>query len=140
MSEYGMQANAMRSALARAATSMLRALGGTEITLVFPLVAFLDDISAQLGLADPGIEEVRISPVVVRNLAEDGKSTRVRSEFLMPAPVIWSKVEGRGVETAKAFFDSAIGILHEGRLLRIEKVETELFGGAAYLYRITAGE
>lgn len=140
MSDPGVQANAMRMALVRAATAMLRALGGTEVALMLPLVAFPDDTSAQLGLADPGIDEVRICPVVVRSLSSDAKTTRMRAEFLMPSPVVWSKVESRGMESAQALFDSALGILHENRLLRIEKVESEQFGGSAYLYRVTAGE
>ena len=140
MSDPGIQANGMGMALVRAATAMLRALGGTEVALMFPLVTFPDDMSAQLGLSDPGIEEVRVSPVVVRPLAIDGKVTRMRAEFLIPTPVMWSKVESRGVNSAQALFDSALGILYEGRLLRIEKVESEQFGGTAYLYRVTAGE
>src|SRR5436305_14871428 len=111
MSDPGVQENAMGMALVRAATAMLRALGGTEVALIFPLVAFPDDTSAQLGLADPGIEEVRISPVVVRSLSSDGKATRMRAEFLMPSRVVWSNVESRGLESAQALFDSALGIL-----------------------------
>src|SRR6185369_8345124 len=55
-------------AVVRAAEAMIQALGGEEVTVLFPVVALPDDPAAQLGLADPGVQEVAISPVVVRNL------------------------------------------------------------------------
>jgi hypothetical protein len=140
MTMLNSQSNAQGMAVVRAATSMLRTLGGTEVTLVFPCVAFPDEVTARLGLADPGVEEMGVAPVVVRNLPPEGKSTRMRAEFLMPAPAVWAKVEARSIDTAQDFFDAALGILHEGRLLRIKRVETELFAGTAYLYRVTASE
>jgi len=119
---------------------MLRALGGEEVTVFFPVVALPDDPAAQLGLANPGLEEVAISPVVVRNLRAESKGTRTRLEFLMPAPAVWAKSELRQVDTVQAFFDAALGIAYDGHLLRIEKIDTEFFAGTAYLYRIIAGE
>ena len=56
------------AAMLRAAEAMLRTLGGDTVSLVFPLVAMPDDPAAQLGLVDPGTEEVKFSPVVVRSL------------------------------------------------------------------------
>jgi hypothetical protein len=127
-------------ALVRAADAMLRSLGGEEVCLLFPLATAPDDPAVQLGLADPGVEEVKISPAVLRNLGAETKKSRVLLEFLMPASVVLSKVEARQAGSARTFFDSALGIAHEGRLLRIERVDTEFFAGTAYLYRITAGE
>jgi hypothetical protein len=124
----------------RAADAMLRALGGEEVTVLFPMVELPDDPAAQLGLADPGIEEVKISPVVVRNLRSETKGTRVQFEFLMPAPAVQAKAEVRQAETATAFFDEALGIAYAGHILRIEKVDTEFFAGTEYLHRISAGE
>lgn len=127
-------------ALVRAAEAMLRALGGEEVALLFPIVALPDDAAAQLGLADPGVQEITISPVVVRNLRAERKGTRVLREFLMPAASVWAKSEVRPVDTVQEFFNGALGIAYDGHLLRIEKVDTDFFAGTAYLYRVTAGE
>ena len=132
--------NAKGMAVVRAADAMLRALGGEEVAVLFPVVALPDDPAAQLGLADPGVQEVAISPVVVRNLRAERKGTRAELEFLMPAPTVWAKSEFRQADTVQEFFNAALGIAYDGRLLRIEKVDTEFFAGTAYLYRITAGE
>jgi len=42
-------------AVVRAAEAMIQALGGEEVTVLFPVVALPDDSAAQLGLADPEI-------------------------------------------------------------------------------------
>lgn len=139
MLESAVQGIARGTALVRAADAMLRSLGGQELSLMFPMVTFPDDPAAQLGLADPGVEELELAPVVVRNLRAESHGTRVRFEFLIPASVVLSKMEDRHVATPEALFESALGIAHDGRLLRIEKVDSEWFAGIAYLYRVTAG-
>ena len=140
MPEPGVHGTARGMALVRAADAMLRSLGGEEVSLLFPLSTMPDDPAAQLGLVDAGVEEVTLSPVVVRNLRAETQGTRMLLEFLMPASAVASKVESRQATSAQAFFDSAMGVAYEGRLLRIEKVSTEFFAGTAYLYRVTTGE
>jgi len=133
--------NAFRGmALVRAAEAMMRALGGEEITLLFPAISLPNDPAAQLGLADPGVEQVQISPVVRRALLFDNESTARRFEYLMPAAVVLPLIEKRSAPSAQEFFDAALGILHQGVLLRIERITTEYFAGTAYLYRVIAGD
>jgi hypothetical protein len=109
MSDAGISA----AALIRAADAMLHALGGNEISLVFPLVSLPNDPSGQLGLADPGVQQVTFSPVVVRSLT---------------------------TASAEALFEGALGVTYDGDLFHIEDVITEYFGGTPYLYRVTAVE
>jgi hypothetical protein len=127
-------------ALVRAAEAMMRALGGEEIILLFPAISLPSDPAAQLGLADPGVEQVQISPVVRRTLLFENDSTARRFEYLMPATAIAQQMERRSAASAQAFFDAALGILHDGVLFRIEKATTEYFAGTAYLYRVIAGD
>ena len=134
-----LQESARGIALTRAAEAMLRTLGGEEVVLLFPMPAVTDD-PAQLGLMDPGVEEVHIGPVVVRNLHRETNAARWLLEFLMPGSAVRIQMEERHCTTAHAFFDSALGISYEGHLLRIENVDTEFFAGTAYLYRVRAGE
>jgi len=127
-------------ALTRAAEAMLRSLGGEEVTLLFPMSSLPDEPSAQLGLADPGVDQVTIAPVIVRNLHREMNANRWQLEFLMPGSAVRSVMDSRHFTAADEFFESALGITYEGHLLRIQHFETEFFAGTAYLYRVTAGE
>lgn len=125
-------------ALVRAANAMLRSLGGQEISLLFPLLGMPDDPSAQLGLVDPGVEEVRLSPVVIRNLVTPSNGPRRRVEFLVPASAITPELSARSAGSGEAFFELALGAVHDGELFHIEGVSAEYFAGTAYLYRVAA--
>ncbi|MGH9529484.1 MAG: hypothetical protein ACRD2S_06135 [Terriglobales bacterium] len=128
------------AAVVRAADSMLYALGGTEISVMFPSLTLPNDPSAQLGMVDPGVEEVPFSPVVVRILETASTGPRRRLEFLISGATVTEELTSRNVATAEALFASALGILYQGDLLHIENVVTEYFADAAYLCRVLAVE
>ncbi len=128
------------AAIIRAADSMLYALGGTEISVMFPALTLPDDPSAQLGLVDPGVEEVAFSPVVVRILETASTGPRRRLEFLISGATVTEELSSRNVATAEALFANALGVLYQGDLLHIENVVTEYFADAAYLCRVLAVE
>jgi hypothetical protein len=127
-------------ALVRAADAMLRSLGGREISLLFPLMTLPNDPGAQLGMVDPGVEEVKLSPVVVRNLPTATTGPRRRLEFLVAAAAVGAVLSSRNVVSAQVFFESALGVVHGGDLFHIEGIATEYFAGTAYLYRVAAVE
>lgn len=124
----------------RAADAMLRALGGDQIELVLPLPTETSNASFQLGLADPGAQQVTISPVVVRNLAASGQGPRVRLEFLLSASAVADAVEAQGAVSAEALFDAALAIQYQADLFHIESMSTDYFAGVAYLYHVVAVE
>ncbi len=128
------------AAVMRAADAMLQALGGDAVTILFPLVTMPNDPSAQLGLADPGVEEVIFSPVVVRTLQTPATGPRRRLEFLFSAVAVADELSERNVPTAEALFNGALGLLYDNDLFHIESVMTEYFAGTAYLFRIVAVE
>ena len=119
---------------------MLRALGGTEISILLPAVNLADDTSAQLGLADPGVEQVPLSPVVARSLPTENNGPRRRLEFLIPASSAVDAATARSFPSGQALFDGCLGILHQSELFHVEGVTTEYFAGTAYLYRVVAVE
>ena len=139
MGDPGIHFGVSGTALVRAAEAMLRALGGAEVTFLFPLLQ-LEDSSAELGMVDPGVDEVRFSPVVVRNLVAEAGGPRRRLEFLVPAAAVTAELSSRNVASAGALFDSALGVMYDGDLFHIEGLTTEYFGGMAYLYRVAAVE
>lgn len=128
------------SAVIRAADAMLRALGGDEITVLFPLVGMPNDPIAQLGLADPGVMEVIFSPVVIRVLAAATSGPRRRLEFLISGTAVAEELSVRNAATAEAMFNGALGVVYDGDLFHIEAVTTEYFAGTAYLYKIVGVE
>jgi len=99
-----------------------------------------NDPSAQLGLADPGVEEVIFSPVVVRSLVAPATGPRRRLEFLLSGAAVAAELTTRNVASAEILFDGALGLLYDNDLFHIENVTTEYFAGTAYLYRVLAVE
>ncbi len=137
------------TAVMRAADAMLRALGGDQIGLVLPLPTETSAASFQLGLSDPGAQQVTLSPVVVRSHpapifnrspASANLNPRVRLEFLLSAAAVANAVEAQGAASAEALFDAALGIQYQADLFHIESVSTDYFAGVAYLYHVVAVE
>jgi len=126
------------SAALRAAEAMLRTLGGESITLLLPAMGMPSDAAAQLGLVDPGVEEVSVSPVVMRDLATENNGPRRRMEFLLPGSAVAALLAGRNVDSARDFFDGVLGLVHDGELFHVEGVTGERFAGTTYLYRVVA--
>jgi hypothetical protein len=138
MEETGIRSGVSGAALVRAADAMLRSLGGTQVRFLLPQMGMPNDPSVQLGLVDPGVEEVNLAPVVVRNLPTSSTGPRRRLELLIPTTAISQELNSRNLASAQAFFDSALGVVHDSELLHIEGVATEYFAGTAYLYRVVA--
>ena len=117
------------TAVVRAADAMLRSLGGAEVSLLFPLSAMPNDPSVQLGLVDPGVEEVKFSPVVVRNLPTQNTGPRRRLEFLLSASR-WRRRSATGAwRLGMPLLERALGVMRPGRSVSHRGVVTECFAG-----------
>jgi hypothetical protein len=123
---------------ARAADAMVRALGGTEVILIFAAAAMPGDAVAELGLVDPGVEQAPIAPVVVRELTTENSGPRRRIELLAGRSAMAAQVSQRNVASADVLFDTALGVVYEGEMFHIEGFVVERFAGVAYLYRVLA--
>ena len=126
------------AAAARAADSMLRALGGTEVILLFAAAGLPADRAAELGLADPGVEQAEIAPVIVRELATENNGPRRRVELLVGRSAVVEQVSQRNAASAEALLESALGVVYEAELFHIEGFTVERLAGVAYLYRVVA--
>ncbi len=127
-------------AVLRAAQAMLQALGGATVTVLFPQVQMPNDPAAQLGLLDPGVEQVDFYPVIGRNLVTPNTGPRRRMEFLFSATAVALVVVDRNVASAEALFQGSLGLLFQGDLFHIESLTPEYFAGNAYMYRVLAVE
>jgi len=128
------------AALVRAANAMLTALGGDQVSLLLPATATAGDAAGQLGLVDPGVQEVIISPVVARNLPTGNAGPRRRIEVTLLASVIENQLPTLGLASAEDLFNAALGLSYDGDLFHIEAAVPENFAGTAYFYVVTAVE
>lgn len=128
------------AALVRAANALLKALGGDTISLLLPATATATDAAGQLGLVDPGVQELLISPVVVRALVTGNVGPRRRIQFTLPASVIADQLPGLGMGTAEDLFNAVLALSYAGDLFHIESVVPENFAGTSFFYVVTAVE
>lgn len=124
----------------RAADALLRALGGETVSLLLPVTAMTPDAAGQLGLVDPGVQEVVICPVVMRELTTGKNGPRRRVEFTLPASAIEQQLPALGMGTGNDLFNVAIGMNYGTHLFHIEAVVPESFGGIVCFYVVTAVE
>ncbi|MGO9086562.1 MAG: hypothetical protein ACLQBK_15140 [Candidatus Sulfotelmatobacter sp.] len=128
------------TAMMRVADALLKALGGDTVSLLLPASAMASDSAGQLGLVDPGMQEVVISPVVTRELATGNVGPRRRIEFTLPASAITESLPGLGMGTAEDLFNAALGLNYNNDLFHIEGVVPESFAGTVCFYVVTAVE
>jgi hypothetical protein len=127
-------------ALVRAANAMLTALGGDQVSLLLPATATASDSAGQLGLVDPGVQSLNVSPVVARNLPTTNLGPTRKIEFTLPASALVVQLPTLGMGSVEALFAAALGLVYDGDLFHIEAVVTENFAGTAYFYVVTAVE
>ena len=122
--------------IARAAESLLRSVGGVEVTFLFPMPVGGGTLS-ELGAAGQTAQQVMFSPVVIKSLTPKGPDTKVELEVLVAASAVNLVLDSMQVSTGQDLFEGALGMLHESRLLRVKTVVTEYFAESAYLYKVT---
>jgi len=120
-------------ALIRAADAFLQALGPSEVILVLPVP--MEQANADLGLATPVVEQLSLSPAVVRKIG-GATAAGTRMEVMLSASIVNAQAESRNFDPPAALFDAALGMLHGDKLLRIEGVAWDSFADTPYLYRI----
>lgn len=124
----------------RAANALLRALGRETVSLMLPATAMAGDAAGQLGLVDPGVREVVISGVVVRELSTGNLGPRRRVEFTLSAAGVADQLPSLGMGSRDDLFNAVLGLNYAGQLFHIEKVVPESFAGTVCFYVVTAVE
>jgi hypothetical protein len=135
-----MESGISGAAVLRAASAMLKALGGDEVALLLPATATPGDVGGQLGLVDPGVQAVMIRPVMARALETDNLRPRRRIEFTLPAAAVTAQLSQLGFGTTDALFDAALGLMYGTALFHIERVTPESFAGTDYMFKVVAVE
>jgi len=126
--------------VARAADAMLKALGGDTISLLLPATASTADAAGMLGLVDPGVQQVVISPVLVRELPTGNLGPRRRVEFTLSASVIANQLPSLGLASAEDLFAAVLGLSYGSDVFHIESCVPDSFAGTVCLWVVTAVE
>jgi hypothetical protein len=126
-------------AAVRAAEALLRTLGGCTVWVRIPISVTTSGDAVQLGLAASATEDIELTPVVARR-ARNSKGSRKKLELLISAASLAQAKEINDATSAEEFFDSALGVVYSGALLRVESVLVDEFGGVPYLYRVSVSE
>jgi len=122
----------------RAAESMLRSLGATNVT-VRVVQPNPGTTASELGLTGGTFEDVVLYPVVVRSTAMAQNET-MKVEVLVSATAAIAAATARGFEDAATWLLEAHGLLYGNKLLHIDSVIVDHFAGSEYLYHILASE
>jgi hypothetical protein len=122
------------------ADALLKALGNETVYLLLPATAMAGDAAGQLGLVDPGVQEVSVSPVITRELTTGNLGPRRRVEFTLPASAIVGQLPALGMGTADDLFNTVLGLTYGSDLFHIETVVPESFAGTVCFYVVTAVE
>ena len=123
----------------RAADALLRSLGGTCVSLRIPTPLLSGGTPTEIGLAPPLYQDIALAPAVLRSLTNSKPAlARARYEILISASAVQNQMDVNNFDSADDFFASALGLIYQGDLLRIENVARDDFAGSAYLYRVTA--
>jgi hypothetical protein len=128
------------AALQRAADALLRAMSRDAVSLLLPASAMAGDAAGQLGLVDPGVQELVICPVMARPLPTGNLGPRRRVEFTLPASAIANQLSTLGLATGEELFNAVIGLTYGSDLFHIETVVPESFAGTICFYIVTAVE
>jgi hypothetical protein len=131
----------LNAAAVRAADSLLRGVGGTQVLLRTPAPAIPDDDGEQLGLSTPQFQDSPLCPAVYRRVrpkigAVAAVNTPIQYELLLSATAVESLIGPQGFASAETLFAVAFGVLIEGVLYEITSATTSEIGGAPYLYRL----
>jgi hypothetical protein len=124
----------------RATDALLNALGKDTISVLLPATATAGDAAGMLGLVDPGVQEVILSPVLVRELPTGNLGPRRRIEFTVSASAITSQLAALGMATADDLFNASLGISYGGNLFYVETCVPNGYAGTVCFYVVTVVE
>jgi hypothetical protein len=122
----------------RAADSMLRTLGPTQVSLRIAEPG-TGDIYNQLGIASPTVEDVPLSPAVVRTVSAPHEP-KVRYEVLLSACSLQQAINMYQVTDVATWLLTAVGLVYGDAFLHVDTVTVDHYAGAEYLYRLVVSE
>lgn len=133
--DFDSASSTLGATTARAAEALLRSLGDGGIVLRVPVPAVVPN--SDLGLGAPLTEDVELRPAVLQVIQPDADG-RTRYEAAIASHAVEEQVERRNLQDADELFESALGIIAAGKLLRIVNATPHACGARVFLYRVQA--
>ena len=116
---------------------MLRTLGPTQVSLRVAEAAS-GDLSSQLGLAPPTLEDVPLCPAVVRSTAAP-HDTKARYEVLLSTNSVQQAVSSLNIDDVATWLLTAVGLVYGEKVLHVDSVMVDHFAGAESVPGICLG-
>lgn len=131
----------LHSGALRAADTLLRALGGSEVWLRMPAHAANGVDGEQLGLGAPVFQDLRLAPAIFREARvpmQEGE--RAKYELLLSASAVEAQVSAMQLGSADVLFAMATGVLIAGTFFLIEATSFTAAMGSVCIYRVLLRE
>jgi hypothetical protein len=129
----------VNQAAIRAADTLLRGVGGTQVLLRAPAPANPDDDGEQLGLSTPQFQDSPLCPVVYRRVRprfNAAASKPTQYEVLVSATAINALIGSQAYDSAETLFAVAFAVIIDSVPLEIVSATASEIGGAPYMYRL----
>ena len=120
----------------RTANSMVRALGATLVSLRIAAPS-KGDTNSQLGITTPTVEDVPLSPALVRG-ASAAHEPAPRYEVVLSRVSLQQAIEMYKVTDVASWLLTSVAMVYEDKLLHVDTVAIERHAGSEYLYRVLA--
>ena len=119
--------------LQRTADALLKALGEETVSLLLPATATASDAAGQLGLVDPGVQEVVDFSSDLAGTVTGNLGPRRRVEFTLPASAITGSTSCARDGHSGDLFSAMLGLTYGGDLFHVEPGAGEFRGDCLLL-------
>jgi len=129
----------VNAAVIRAADTLLRGVGGTQVLLRAPAPANPGDDGEQLGLSTPQFQDSLLSPVVYRRVRPKFSAVTnspTQYELLVSATAVNALIGSGAYDSADTLFAIAFAVIIDSVPLEIVSATASEIGGAPYMYRL----
>ena len=122
----------------RATDSMLRVLGASQVSLRIAEPS-TGDTSNQLGITTPTVEDVPLSPAVVRMVSAPHEP-KSRYEVLLSAGSLQQAIARYQVADAASWLLTSVGLVYRDAFLHVDSVKVDHYAGSECLYHLYVSE
>jgi hypothetical protein len=120
----------------RAASSMVRSLGPTLVSLRIAEPS-KGDLGNQLGITNPTVEDVPLSPALVRGVSA-AHEPAPKYEVVLSVASLQQAIENYKVTDVVSWLLTSVAMVYGDKLLHVDSVNVERHAGSEYLYRVSA--
>ncbi len=122
----------------RAGNCLVRTLGGTQVSLRIAEPSS-GDTNNQLGITTPTVEDVPLSPVLVRGVSAT-HDPNSRYEIILSRSSLCEAIKMYNVTDVGDWLVTSAGLVYGDTLLHVDQILIDRYAGSEYLYHVYASE